>query len=120
MIRSVHFLATKTLPFLAAANNGVNTPWRTASSQPNVSPAIKPIKQNERKNIMTRNNSTVAIFKSHIEAETAVKELQQSGFDMKKLSIVGRGYQTDENVIGCCPPAPARKRARLEHNFCRI
>jgi uncharacterized membrane protein len=49
---------------------------------------------------MTRNNSIVAIFKSHIEAETAVKELQQSGFDMKKLSIVGRDYHTDENVIG--------------------
>ena len=49
---------------------------------------------------MTKNNSIVAIFKSHIEAETAVKELQQSGFDMKKLSIVGRDYHTDENVIG--------------------
>jgi hypothetical protein len=49
---------------------------------------------------MTRNNSIVAIFKSHIEAETAVKEVQQSGFDMKKLSIVGRDYHTDENVIG--------------------
>jgi len=49
---------------------------------------------------MTKNNSIVAIFKSHIEAEFAVKELQQSGFDMKKLSIVGRDYHTDENVIG--------------------
>ena len=49
---------------------------------------------------MTRNNSVVAIFKSHIEAETAVKELQQSGFDMKKLSIVGRDYHTDEHVVG--------------------
>jgi hypothetical protein len=45
-------------------------------------------------------NSVVAIFKSHIEAETAVKELQHSGFDMKKLSIVGRDYHTDEQVIG--------------------
>jgi hypothetical protein len=49
---------------------------------------------------MTKNNSIVAIFKSHIEAEAAVKELQQSGFDMKKLSIVGRDYHTDENVVG--------------------
>ncbi len=30
----------------------------------------------------------------------AVKELQQSGFDMKKLSIVGRDYHTEENVVG--------------------
>jgi hypothetical protein len=49
---------------------------------------------------MSKNNSVVAIFKSHTEAETAVKELQQAGFDMKKLSIVGRDYHTDENVVG--------------------
>ena len=49
---------------------------------------------------MNKNNSVVAIFKSHTEAEAAVKELQQSGFDMKKLSIVGRDYHTDEHVVG--------------------
>jgi len=49
---------------------------------------------------MTRNNSVVAIYKSHSQAEAAVKELQHSGFDMKKLSIVGRDYHTDEHVIG--------------------
>jgi hypothetical protein len=49
---------------------------------------------------MTKNNSVVAIYKSHAEAEVAVKELQQSGFDMKKLSIVGRDYHTDEHVVG--------------------
>ena len=46
------------------------------------------------------NNSVVAIYKSHAEAEAAVKELQRSAFDMKKLSIVGRDYHTDEHVIG--------------------
>jgi hypothetical protein len=51
------------------------------------------------KNI-NENNSVVAIYKSHTEAETAVKELQKSGFDMKKLSIVGRDYHTDEQVVG--------------------
>jgi len=49
---------------------------------------------------MNQNNSIVAIFKSHLEAEGAVKELQQSGFDMKKLSIVGQDYHTDETVVG--------------------
>ena len=48
----------------------------------------------------TKNNAVVATYKSHIEAETAVKELQHSGFDMKKLSIVGRDYHIDENVVG--------------------
>jgi uncharacterized membrane protein len=47
-----------------------------------------------------KNNAVVAIYKSHVEAEAAIKELQQSGFDMKKLSIVGRDYHTDEHVVG--------------------
>jgi hypothetical protein len=42
----------------------------------------------------------VAIYKSHLEAEAAVKQLQQAGFDMKQLSIVGRDYQNDEQVVG--------------------
>jgi hypothetical protein len=49
---------------------------------------------------MNKNNSVVAIYKSHAEADAAVKELQRSGFDMKKLSIVGRDYHTDEHVVG--------------------
>jgi hypothetical protein len=50
--------------------------------------------------MISKNNAVVAIFKSHAEAEVAVKELQQAGFDMKKLSIVGRDYHTDEQVVG--------------------
>ena len=57
-------------------------------------------KTNERNNIITDNNAVVAIYKSHPEAEAAIKELQQTGFDMKKLSIVGRDYHTDEHVVG--------------------
>ena len=49
---------------------------------------------------MIKNNSIVAIYPSHTAAEAAIKELQQSGFDMKKLSIVGRDYHTDEHVVG--------------------
>jgi len=46
------------------------------------------------------NNSVVAVYPSHTAAEAAIKELQQSGFDMKKLSIVGRDYHTDEHAVG--------------------
>jgi uncharacterized membrane protein len=48
----------------------------------------------------TENNAVIAIYQSHAEAETAIKELQQSGFDMQKLTIVGRNYHTDEHVVG--------------------
>ena len=49
---------------------------------------------------MNKTKSTVAVYPSHTAAEEAIKELQQSGFDMKKLSIAGRDYHTDEHVVG--------------------
>jgi uncharacterized membrane protein len=49
---------------------------------------------------MSQNNSVVAVYPSHTAAEAAIKELQNSGFDLKKLSIVGRDYHTDEHVVG--------------------
>ena len=49
---------------------------------------------------MIETNSVVAIYDSHTQAEDAVKELQRSGFDMKKMSIVGKDYHTDEHVVG--------------------
>ncbi|HTL53870.1 MAG TPA: general stress protein [Planctomycetota bacterium] len=49
---------------------------------------------------MTIQNSTVGIFASHAQADAAVKEIQKSGIDIKKLSIVGRDQHTDENVVG--------------------
>ena len=33
-------------------------------------------------------NSTIGIFKTHSDAEAAIKALQKSGFKMEKLSIV--------------------------------
>jgi len=47
-----------------------------------------------------RSDAVVAIYDTHAKAEAAIKKLQKSGFDMKKLSIIGRVYHTDEHVIG--------------------
>jgi len=49
---------------------------------------------------MAENSAVVGIYNSHTEAEASIKELQRSGFDMKKLSIVGKDYHTEEHVIG--------------------
>ena len=49
---------------------------------------------------MSIQNSVVAIYPTHTEADQAVKELQRSGVDMHKLSIVGKGYHTDEHAVG--------------------
>ena len=45
-------------------------------------------------------NAVVAVYNTHTEAEAAVKELQRSGFDMKRLSIVGKDYHTEEHIVG--------------------
>src|SRR5487761_1754303 len=49
---------------------------------------------------MPETNSVVAVYDTHAQAEEAVKDLQNSGFDMQKLSIVGKDYHTDEHVVG--------------------
>jgi hypothetical protein len=49
---------------------------------------------------VTKTNSVVAIYDTHSQAEAAVKSLQKSGFDMKKLSIVGKDYHSEEDVTG--------------------
>ena len=49
---------------------------------------------------MDRINSVVAVFGDHDFAEAAVKKLAASGFEMKNLSLVGKGYHTDEKVVG--------------------
>ena len=49
---------------------------------------------------MIDKNSCVGIFNTHQEAETAIKDLGKAGFDMKKLSIVGKGYHSEEDAIG--------------------
>src|SRR5580658_9355430 len=49
---------------------------------------------------MDDTNAVVAIFDTHPEADEAVRELQKSGFNMKKLSVVGKDYHTDEHVVG--------------------
>jgi uncharacterized membrane protein len=42
----------------------------------------------------------IAIYDIHTQAENAVKELQRAGFDMKKISIIGKDYHTEEHVVG--------------------
>jgi hypothetical protein len=49
---------------------------------------------------MTQTNSVIGVFDTHERAEEAIKELQASRFDMKKLSIVGKDYHTEEQVVG--------------------
>ena len=49
---------------------------------------------------MHNKQAVVAVYDSHDAAEEAVKELQKAGFDMTKLSILGRDYHGEEHVVG--------------------
>ena len=60
-------------------------------------------KQKERPRGGSRNVSkqlVVAIYRQHSDADLAIKELQRGGVDLHKLSIVGKGYHTDEQTVG--------------------
>jgi uncharacterized membrane protein len=48
---------------------------------------------------MSEKDAVIAIYETHSQAEEALKELQRSGFEMKKLSIVGKDYHTEEHVV---------------------
>ncbi len=50
--------------------------------------------------MMSDKNSVVAVFESHDQAEDAIRALQDGGIDMKKLSIIGKDFHTEENVVG--------------------
>jgi len=44
--------------------------------------------------------SAVHVFNTHSEAEQAVRALNKAGLDVTKLSIVGRGYHSEERPVG--------------------
>ena len=48
----------------------------------------------------TQENSVVAVFGEHSGAENAIRELKKAGFDIKRFSIVGRDFHTEDNVVG--------------------
>jgi hypothetical protein len=49
---------------------------------------------------MKNSDTVIAVFQDHHAAESAVKKLAEAGFEMKNLSVVGKGYHTEENVVG--------------------
>jgi hypothetical protein len=49
---------------------------------------------------MDRHETAVAVFPDHEAAERAVKSLTAAGFEMTNLSVVGKGYHSEEKVVG--------------------
>ena len=49
---------------------------------------------------MEKVNLPFYVFNTHVEAENAIQTLSRSGFDVKKLSLIGKGYHTEEHPLG--------------------
>jgi uncharacterized membrane protein len=49
---------------------------------------------------MAQTSAAVAVYATHDQADEAIKSLQKAGFDMKKLSIVGKDFRTEEHALG--------------------
>jgi hypothetical protein len=72
-------------------------PWdATRGNAPRAALKLTP----SRRIPMEITDTVVAVFPDHPAAETAIKKLTAAGFEMKNLSVVGKGYHTDEKVVG--------------------
>ena len=49
---------------------------------------------------MNTTHLTSYVFDTHSQAEEATKLLSRSGFDIKKVSIIGKGYHSEEHPVG--------------------
>ena len=51
-------------------------------------------------NIDNKESSVVATYPQHSDAENAINLLKKADFNIKKLAIVGKGYHTEDQVVG--------------------
>jgi len=63
---------------------------------------------------VSKNNLLVAIYNTHTEAEAAIKKMQSLGLDMRRLSLLGKDYRTEDTVVGCYR---SRDRTRYWENL---
>ena len=50
--------------------------------------------------IMNSYDVVIATFDDHQKANVAVSKLIDGGFNMKGFSVIGKGYHTEEKIIG--------------------
>jgi hypothetical protein len=62
----------------------------------------RPVRDRRRKmaNVDNKENSVVAVYPQHSDAENAINLLKKSDFNVKKLAIIGQGYHTEDQVVG--------------------
>lgn len=99
---SVRLEEKKETPFVggqrAARVLTVPTP---APRRSHLSDTRTPTMDNETKATRTdTHNAVVGLYETHQAAERAIKELERSGVDLRRLSIVGKGFEKEEHPVG--------------------
>ncbi|HEY5375899.1 MAG TPA: hypothetical protein VIK01_19605 [Polyangiaceae bacterium] len=61
---------------------------------------LAPVEEMDSRMDTMDNSTCVTVCDTHEQAELAIRALQSAGFDMKKLSIVGPDYHTEEHAVG--------------------
>jgi hypothetical protein len=49
---------------------------------------------------MESNDGSTLVFNTHVEADAAIRALSKAGIDMKRLSLVGKGFHSEEQPVG--------------------
>ena len=69
----------------------------------------EPREKTRNQTIRPVNDSVIAVYRSHREAEEAVRKLERGGIPIQKISIIGRDFQLREDVQGYYRPSDAAK-----------
>lgn len=60
-----------------------------------------PSTQNEaRHDAQTFQNAVIGVFDTHVQAEQVIRRLEANGFPVRQLSIIGKGYHSEERPVG--------------------
>lgn len=49
---------------------------------------------------MANNDAAVDVCNTHAEAEHVIRQLEKAGFDIKKLSIIGKNQHDEKQIVG--------------------
>jgi len=49
---------------------------------------------------MPETNAIIATYATHQQVEAAIRELERAGVSMQQLSIIGKGYHSEEHPVG--------------------
>lgn len=45
-------------------------------------------------------HAVIGVYARHTDAEDAIRTLRRDGFDIRRLSIIGKGYQSEAHAVG--------------------